>query len=224
MIHHVAFLKVLLQLTLFGIFLYLFGVPSYRRYHESKVMTVVRLEKTGGIPAPAVTICSKIEGKSQIVSDACNGTDNVFGCMESQMWASKEDIVLDAQRGFPKKKSLMGSEFWEVQFKLKFYCFTFSMDEKISPNDTTDWLNFVVNKDMNYEFFVHSYDYFIPNYNPLLLPINRFKVFGDQDCNSFVTISLVEKYELSTADDPCEASPDYSYSQCVKESVYKQVG
>ena len=144
--------------------------------------------------------------------------------MESQQWAAMKDIVVDAQRGYTKKENLMGSEFWELQFKLTSNCFTFSMDEKIGPDDRNDWLNFFVNKDINYEFFVHSYDYFIPTHNPLILPINRFKVFGDQDCNRFVTISLVEKHELSTSSDPCEANPDYSFSQCVKESVYNQVG
>ena len=187
-------------------------------------MTVVRVDKTGGIPAPAVTLCSKNKENTHSVSEACNGTENVFSCMETQQWAAKKDIVVDAERGFPKKESLMGSDFWKLQFKLKCNCFTFIMDEKISPNDTTDWLSFFVNKDRNYAFFVHSYEYFIPSYNPLVLPNNRFKVFGDQDCNSFVAIALVEKHELSTTFDPCEANPDYSYSQCVKESVYKQVG
>ena len=49
-------LKLMLQLTLLGLFLHIFGLPAVARYLEKKLMVVTSTEKTDGIPIPAITI------------------------------------------------------------------------------------------------------------------------------------------------------------------------
>ena len=110
MVYRVAFLKMLLQIALLVGFLYFFGAPSLLRYQEGKEMVVVMKADTGGIPAPAVTICAMNKGGKQQVSDTCNGAANVFSCMESESWARLKDVVLDAAKGgSPTMKETQGA-------------------------------------------------------------------------------------------------------------------
>ena len=98
------------------------------------------------------------------------------------------------------------------------------MNERIGPHYQRDKLRFLINRTRIYQFFIHSLDYFVPNYNCLLLPINRVKVFPETDCTRFVTISLTEKHELNTAEDPCEAIKEYNFTLCIKESIASEAG
>ena len=215
-----------LQMTLLWCFLYFFGIPYILRYQESKVMVVERETDTGGIPAPAITICARNEPENQIVSDDCNGSADVFSCMESKKWSKLSDVVLDAGKGeSPKIKDLTGANFWNMQIRSKYECFTFSINERIGPIFQRDILRFIVNNRTRiYEFYIHSSDYFTPNRNPLFMPINRFKVFPKTDCPSFVPISLIEKHELNTVHDPCEDSKEYNFTCCIELSIASQAG
>ena len=132
----VTILRVLLQITLLWMFLYFFGVPSVRRYQASKVMVVMEEKDTAGIPAPAVTICARVEGETKVISGACNGSVNVFSCVEAERWAFMEDVVLDAGKGeSPTIRDLMAAELWDLQIRSNFECFTFSMNERIGPHN-----------------------------------------------------------------------------------------
>ena len=48
--------KLILQLWLLGLFLHFFGLPALKRFHDKKVIIVTSVEKTDGIPVPAITI------------------------------------------------------------------------------------------------------------------------------------------------------------------------
>ena len=99
------------------------------------------------------------------------------------------------------------------------------MNYRIGPHYQRDILRFLINNVTRiYEFYIHDLDYFIPNYHPLILPINRFKVFPKTDCTGFVSISLTETHELNTSHDPCDESKDYNFSKCIKQSIASQAG
>ena len=218
-------LRVLLQITLLAMFIGFFGVPSLIRYQDSKVMVVVEEKDTAGIPAPALTICARDERETKIISDACNRSVNVFSCMQSESWSMMKYVVLDAGKGWPAMKELMGAQFWGLQIRSRFECFTLSINELIGPLYQRDILRFVINNTTRiYELFIHSSDFFIPNWNRLIMPINRFKVFPKTDCSGFVTISLIEKHELNTVQDPCEESKEYNFTRCIQQSIATQAG
>ena len=49
-------LRLIVQIWLFGMFLYLFGEPAIERYLAKKVMVVTSTRETGGTEAPALTL------------------------------------------------------------------------------------------------------------------------------------------------------------------------
>ena len=106
--------KLLLQLGLFLIFLSFFGLPSIQNYLEGKVLTVESKEETGGVAAPAITLCArdsnsgpwKEEGGLEATLDKCSGVENVFTCMKANAW-QMEDVVTKALKGYDSlEKSL----------------------------------------------------------------------------------------------------------------------
>ena len=49
-------LKIVIQLLLLGLFLYIFGVPAVTKFLDKKVLVVKSRQNSKGTPAPAVTI------------------------------------------------------------------------------------------------------------------------------------------------------------------------
>ena len=123
---------------LLTVFLQFFGIPSFLRYLENKVLVVVDRKETKGIPAPAITFCG-IHPKTKawkkatsltIALATCNSSSNLFECMESQSW-SLEDVVLDAVKGVTVKIPLTNVSFWSSYFLKKKACYTLNLDENI---------------------------------------------------------------------------------------------
>ena len=49
-------LNILLELTLFGLFLIYFGIPSISKYLAKETIVISSVEETNGIEAPAITV------------------------------------------------------------------------------------------------------------------------------------------------------------------------
>ena len=55
--------KLLIQLSLFAVFLLFFGLPSYHRYHQKGVLVKTEKASMQGLELPAVTICPRFFSK-----------------------------------------------------------------------------------------------------------------------------------------------------------------
>ena len=55
--------KLLIQLSLFAVFLLFFGLPSYHRYHQKGVLVKTEKASMQGLELPAVTICPRCFSK-----------------------------------------------------------------------------------------------------------------------------------------------------------------
>ena len=95
--------KILLQVCLLGLFLYIFGLPAVERYLEKKVIVVTSVEKAESIPIPAITIAVsgaksrngwKKQGAVQnIATKICKyakTTDALVACIESHNYNFSE--------------------------------------------------------------------------------------------------------------------------------------
>ena len=58
--------KLLIQLSLFAVFLLFFGLPSYHRYHQKGVLVKTEKASMQGLELPAVTICPRCFSKKKI--------------------------------------------------------------------------------------------------------------------------------------------------------------
>ena len=225
--------KLLLQLFLFVIFLWYFGAESRAKFLEKKVIVVQSTEETDGIPSPAVTVCGtglgwkNLKNNLDSVLDACNSSDNVFDCVNSQKKDFK-DIVLDASKGTKGGQNLArlinNKTLWHRQ-PSPYICHTLDVDMKIETDVAIGRITFNLNRTLNYVFHIHSPELYFQSTNSLALPaVNNVKVFLPSDCNSYITLALNQHHKLNTPSRPCEEAPEYSFTDCVIESMARQVG
>ena len=135
-------IRISLQFTLLAIFLFIFGVPSIKRYLQGKVLVLESNNNTGGIPAPSVTICGysqsqyawKEHSSLKQVLNSCNRSNDVFACVQSKAWNFK-DMIFGAYRGYTLNEDLMNSSIWNsLVFKRLSSCYTIRIDYKIATN------------------------------------------------------------------------------------------
>ena len=205
----ITIFKSVIQLTLLTIFSYFFGFPQLLKYLENQVLVTLSQHEEGSIAAPAVTICGRNpstkawlnHGGFDVVLKECNASKNFFTCAESKTWTF-EDIIIGAQKGYVLKKSLTNTSIWRRENFNNWICYTLDVGGNIGSDTTTDELYIFLNLTMDYIFYIHSNIYYVQNYVPSLIPINRFKVFSDA-CSSYFQLTLTEKVEINTAEDPC---------------------
>ena len=161
--------KLFVQLCLLGLFLHLFGVPAFLRYMEEETLVLESREATGGVPAPAFTLCGReastgtwrVAGGLEGALRECNGSGKVFSCMQGQAWG-REQVVGQVQNGGER---LEETRLWTADFFKSFWsCFTFNFSNRIGTHDE---IFFHLNMSMLYSYYIHSPNYFLQNYNPL---------------------------------------------------------
>ena len=187
-------MKIILQSTLFIVFLYYFGLPAFQTYLKEAVLVTSSKQETGSIPAPAVTVCGRNpedevgELEDSPLLEACNASENVFQCVQAKSWAL-EDLVFGAQKGTELKENLLETSLWKPDFLKHYACFTFTSNMTIGTDYHVDELDFFLNSAMVFMVYIHSPTFFLQNIFPAL-PSNSFKVLPPQDCNTYVRLSL----------------------------------
>ena len=93
-------LRLIVQICLFGMFLYLFGKPAVERYLEKKVVVVTSRRETGGTEAPAITVVvvnrNLTSWKKEVPSSEIHGlacgepgpNQSIIGCIEESTYGS----------------------------------------------------------------------------------------------------------------------------------------
>ena len=173
------------------------------------MLVTLSQHEEGSIPALAATICGRNPSTKawlnhdclDLVLKECYASRNFFKCAESKAWKF-EDIIIGAQKGYVLKKSLTNTTIWRRENLNNWICYTLDVGGTIGSNATIDELYIFLNHTMEYIFYIHSHTYFVQNYVPSLIPINRFKLFSDA-CSSFFQLTLTEQVEMNTVEDPC---------------------
>ena len=98
-------------------------------------------------------------------------------------------------------------------------CHTLNVEESFRNNRIHLYLNI----NLTFIVFVHDPTYFIYSMNPTAIPMTTRVISRKK---TFFEVSLVEREhtELNVPADPCEESPDYSFTRCVKSSLARSVG
>ena len=111
-------LRLIIQLWLLGLFLYIFGYPAVKKYQEKKVLVVSYRRDTKGTEAPAVTIVVNRKdantgwkrkawaGFVQTLCNDANTTKTIVSCIEQQTYNLSEITtkVTLGKSSFTKKK------------------------------------------------------------------------------------------------------------------------
>ena len=118
--------KLFIQGILLIIFLIYFGLPSFKRYQEKKVLKASLIKSTEGVPAPAITVCARDPGtftgwksnhsnavKGDFVKHYCE--ENITNCIETNTYSMNE-IIDTVERGCETGEFITDKQFWIDDF------------------------------------------------------------------------------------------------------------
>ena len=100
-------------------------------------------------------------------------------------------------------------------------CYTLKYDQqfKVDPQTDSIVIDLVVG---DYYIFLHNPDFLLTTMNPLALPLN-FITFDRQEFTntSFLGLALevVQRQNLDRQEVPCNSSPNYIFTACVKKGL-----
>ena len=234
--------KSILQIVLFSLFLAFFGLPSLIQYQRKEIIVLKSESKTDGIEPPAVTLQAKRNslGWKTVEKDQFWQSFDLFDhCMEINMTVEDcmkqdsfelEDFLVDAMYigiGINQNYSapiLFNSSFWKEDMSLSKFGrhFTLKSLKNITQNEG-DCLTFVLSRNFSFSVFIHDEDFFLFTLNPLGPPSKFWQFQGESTRNHYQELMLTKHKKLNLERQPCQEGPDYSYSNCIRESLSKKV-
>ena len=236
--------KAFFLLSLLVTHLVLFGVPALQRFLEAGVTVVESVEQADSLPAPAVTVCpsekyfsawknttSYMFGNTYEVmcGGAASGQD-FMDCVKEKTFNFTETFPSGSHLGLPGAviEDLSSPDFWisDTTVAVLGRCFTLNFTRQLKAEVEEDSLMFNLNKDLDYNWFIHTLDFFMITWNPLTLPTIQGELeYGKQlDSHRYLYLRAVRQERLNRAEQPCNPDPGYSFSSCIKSSVSAKVG
>lgn len=221
------FVKVLLQLVLFGLFVYFYGIPAVKKMNQNETIVVKSRRNTQGIKAPSVTIAARNnqtnmgwKEKSDKITKAhsndtlrhqCEDFSTVEDCLTKATYNHSE-FIKGFLRGYERQESLLAQEgAGRRDFTYVRYGTTYTVNPNISigPVDDDDQIIILLDRNFIYDIFIHDKDFFILNDNRCGLPALYQKVIALKQMNTYYKMYLIDHHELNVPEDPCQEGDDY---------------
>ena len=233
--------KAVLQLLLFIFFLIFFGIPSLRTYQKKDTIVVKSEMDTHGIEAPAVTIQAvtltnasgwknyggEVYWKSFEIFQHCSRSNTtILKCVQDHSidrasflknvrFGDNPDTANSDINSFEWTEDL-GPTAWGRAFTMTL------IGTKLTQDDES-CLKFVLEKQFQYNVFVHDEDFNVYNNNPLGIRNNHWSFEGNKQKSFYQEVILTKKTKLNLEKRPCEEDSHYSFTVCVKENLSAKV-
>ena len=235
----------MIQLMLFSLFLYMYGLPALVRMNQRATIVIKSKVDTDGILAPSFTIAArdqttglswKMEKRisnnsstdfrdSDILAEQCKDFPTVEQCLDSLTF-DWTDFIKGTLLGYREKTSLKGKgKIWQPDLTIARFgrTYTFHPEMMIGPDADEQQLIILLDNNYMYDIFVHDTNFFILNENCCVLPSTYVRLMPNSS-NVYYRISATQHQELNSPKDPCVEDEQYNFSVCVKENLARKVG
>ena len=207
--------KIIFQLGLFVIFLWLFGIPAITRYQKQEVIVISSIKHSGGILAPTVSVVVRnprsmkgwksdnITSSMEVIKDQCGKASDVRKCVLARTY-NLSDVVKDAHIGFEKNESLMDPSLWREDFTRTFYgrYFTLNTGRRTTPDYRVDQIFLHLKENFTFNIFIYHQKFFVPNNNILSFPV-IIKDASSSMGSHYWNLAVTERFDLNHPNDPC---------------------
>ena len=240
---HLVWGKILLQVVLFAIFFNYFGLVSWQRYKEQRVVLTSSDEPVNKLPAPAITLCPidhndqigyvdvigkedepAVQWKGRLISHICQGKegDEIVKCIEEKA-VNQTTLAKFITRGFQQGKGFPDPSLWRTEFSHGIYglCSTIQIPFPLGVDLAKEAIWIGLNKSYNFMIYIHDPNFFLLNNNPSL-PMN---VFVQDDDMIAYKMFVVQRHNTNVpGKKECNSDQKYSFAACIKESFSQKVG
>ena len=207
--------KIIFQLGLFVIFLWLFGIPAITCYQKQEVIVISSIKHSGGILAPTVSVVVRnprsmkgwksdnITSSMEVIKDQCGKASDVRKCVLAGTY-NLSDVVKDAHIGFEKNESLMDPSLWREDFTRTFYgrYFTLNTGRRTTPDYGVDQIFLHLKENFTFNIFIYHQKFFVPNNNILSFPV-IIKDASSWMGSHYWNLAVTERFDLNHPNDPC---------------------
>ena len=240
--------KVILVVSLISIFLNYFGLKSWERFRNQKVLVTKSWEKPDFLPTPSITICSVSEDtgvgfsnvsremlksatakEKSILEYICGGLEGegLVECVERNVFDLATIVQFEGYGASIKidNKTLKDFPLFEKNWKMSFDfakgpCYTFQNNQHLGTIEKS--VKIGLNEKMKHLIFVHDQRYFIRSKNPDI-PVNE-DVLDPGGIYEILSIKVVKYRNLDVPNKRCNPGEKYSLTDCVREAFSKEVG
>ena len=213
---------------LFFLFSALFGVSQFDKFMEGGVTAVVTRElQEEGLELPAITICPLSTDKKTGIKSGwknatigvkqrtdpdfytkqCESTNflDVMNCIKTRTY-SFDEIVHSVNVPFNLSS--------DVTIPFHGFCHTLTFPNPLNPNK---YCTILLNKDHDYNFYLHDPNYFLVNSNPEAISRLRLR---SENVLSLDFISVTKHIKLNRPRNSCKNG----FTKCINDFVYKSAG
>ena len=225
----ILIVKAVVQIVLLILALYFFGVPSWQRFQDKKVVVVTSQDDQHGLPAPAVTVCGRnpktdnyfpiskplsmyMNNSSLNRVDICQGKEgeDIVKCVENETFNLNQIL---STKGNDNK--------WLADFGAFGMCFTLKISLDMTPNSMS-MINLLFRNHTSFALFVHDPKLFVQNLNSQMpFKYKSYEGFQNVELQELV---IIQHQNLNLPMKPCNPDPSYSLTACIKQSVSNEIG
>jgi hypothetical protein len=211
--------KILVQGILFLVFIKYFGLGSWQRFNESDTVITSHEKEDVEIPSPGITICMSESADTQSVEQYCLGKDgkDLVKCIETSFF-NVTSIIKKEKRGTDMSPD---STEWKTEYNNQGFCFTLDTQFHIGIFLDNETIRIELNKTKRSLVFIHDPNFYVFNTNrgfPMSL------IIAENDTMMYQQMTVVEHRNLDLPHKPCNPSPAYSFTGCVKQVFSERVG
>ena len=215
--------RILVQVTLFVTFFFLFGLPAVERFLKKDVMIVETMKDTKKIPVPAITFASS----HQIAHEICFQRNVSFeDCIGEETLERKHILKSTAHLGFVNQREINLTQDFVKEDFTSIYSgryYTLSLPLEIGPQARDDQLFIPLNKNLTYHVMIHDPKYFMFSQNPTSFPTLIEKFTTKEASSWFYRLEMTEVNRLNLPYRPCNEDIQYSFQSCVRRNVASKV-
>ena len=227
--------KIFIAFLLFIVFLQLFGRPAFERYKNESVLVEKKVLKDKALlDSPGVTVCVDPSEYPEFIlnfptnfNDLCNNITkaaHAIECLENKFYNYSQMI----NRTIWNSQNLTMSN-WDSFMSSPMHgkCFTTGKGLKLGKITAATSASMFLNTSIRYNIFIHDPKFFILSANPESVP-QIFKTLelpkGETFFAESLYITVTKHLKKNRQDAPCEAAEEYSFTECVKDSVLVKAG
>ena len=247
----ISLLKILFSLSSFFVFLYFFGLPSWRKYQAKEVYINKHKISIHDIPPPAITFCalnhksswkpdnSSTEANMDEVNYAdieytpksfilrkcenSNTVEEIFDCVDDKTFSFAETIpAASSEVSFLDFSDISSPAFWISEITIPYMGKCHTLNNSI-PLGGAKWI-FYLDPSLTYTTYIHDPHYFLMTANPATIPMINLVDMDLTQGLLFMYVEVVNHVNMDRPNQPCEAAKDYSFTACTRNSVTSKVG
>ena len=234
MVHILYFSKIVFLFSLIGICFIVFGLGFFKKFLACETTVNESTEQKQALKPPAITICPQVGWKNSNSRTArfrthcknASRAEEFWKCLEDKTYNFSE-IVLSAFHGHPM--NLVNNitdeqKFWSWSTPAKAHgrCYTLLYDQPLQIDMTTHIILINLKAPSRHYFvYLHDPDFFFMTYNPFTMPMTEVHL-NPEELNSshlLLPMAVVKTTKLNRPEMPCNPSPKYSFTTCVKQSL-----